>query len=237
MKTTRLFVHLLDRGICFCLIVLMGALIYGHMDASGTGLNLADSYITEYMKKAPHWPWLIVASFSFALALFLMALSFLLRANGSLLIMAGCLLMAATSMGNFFVAYSPVRRVEQPAQPSYPWWTPTWWFTSTTAHGPYQEGMADAYSDVHYRATRLVVVAGVLAIFFIAAGVIHLPGGRSFGWISIGAVVVVAIFFQMGDKLGTMHGLWQRLGFLQMYAWFWCARYLCRKLSPGAAIK
>lgn len=77
--------RLLGAGIVLCLLVTLGTLVYGHCDAGGSGLSLVDSYITEYMKKAPHWPWLIVASFAFALLLFLLALAFLRHSDGKLL--------------------------------------------------------------------------------------------------------------------------------------------------------
>lgn len=149
--------RLIDAGLVLCLLAILGTLIYGHMGGVESGLSLMDSYITEYMKKAPHWPWLIMTSFAFALLLFLLALAFLRQSGGNVLVLVGSLLLAATAMGNFFVAYAPMRRVEQPPPPAHEWWTPTWWFTSQTSHADYEHGMADAYSDVHYRAIRLVV--------------------------------------------------------------------------------
>lgn len=225
--------RLLDAGILAGLIVTFAALIYGHVGTEACGLSLTDSYVTEYMKMAPHWPWLIVASFAFALLLSLLALAFLLRTERSPLIVVGCLLLAATSMANFFAAYAPVRRVEQPPPPSHEWWTPTWWFTSKTSRTPYEHGMADAYSDVHYRATRLVVATGVSAIFMLALGFLGVPESRGFAWVTIGAVIAMTILFLMGDHLVVRRGLWQRLGFAIMYGWFWLVWFRCRRLQPN----
>ena len=215
----RLLPRLLDASIVVCLIVTLGSLIYGHVGGETCGLSLTDSYITEYMKMAPHWPWLIVASFSFALLLSLMAFAFLLRGRKSPLTMLGCLLLAAASMGVFFVAYTPMRRVEQPPPSPHEWWAPRWWFTSQTSRTPYEHGMADAYSDVHYRATRLVVITGVTAMFLLAGGVLRLPEDRTFAWFTLTAVVAMAILFMMADHLEALRGLWQRLGFAIMYGW------------------
>ncbi|MDZ4403457.1 hypothetical protein [Prosthecobacter sp.] len=219
----------IEAGIVLCLLVILVALIYGHVGGAESGLSLMDSYITEYMKKAPHWPWLIVASFAFALLLFLLALAFLRQGGGRILIVAGCLLLAATAMGNFFVAYAPMRRVEQPPPPAHEWWTPTWWFTSQTSHTPYEHGMADAYADVHYRAIRLVVSMGLTGISFIAAGLFPSSLGRSFAWGTFGAVLAMSVLFLMGDHLEFRRGLWQRLGFVVMYGWLWSAWLHCRR--------
>lgn len=215
--------RLIDAGIVLCLLVILGTLIYGHVGGAESGLSLIDSYITEHMKKAPHWPWLIVASFAFALLLFLLALAFLRQSGGNVVILAGSLLLAATAMGNFFVAYAPMRREEQPPPPAHEWWTPTWWFTSQTSHADYEHGMADAYSDVHYRAIRLVVSFGIAGMFAIAAGCIQCSEWRSFGWWTVGATGIMSVLFLLGDHWDFRRGLWQRLGFAVMYAWLWSA--------------
>lgn len=224
MNDRPLLSRLIDWGIVLCLFVTLGALVYGHVGGEAGGLSLMDSYVTEYMKKSPHWPWLIVASFAFALLLFLLALAFLRRGEGNVLVLAGSLLLAATAMGNFFVAYAPMRRVEQPPPPAHEWWTPTWWFTSHTSHTPYEHGMADAYADVHYRAIRLVISMGLAGIFCIAAGMMASPQQRRFGWRTFGAALMMAVLFWIGDHATRHHGMWQRLGFAVMYAWFWFAR-------------
>lgn len=226
----RTFVsRMIDAGIAACLVVTLGALIYGHWDAGGSGLSLTDSYITEYMKQAPHWPWLVVASFAFALLLFLLALAFLRQSGGNTLILIGGLLLAATAMANFFVAYAPMRRVEQPPL-TQEWWTPTWWFTSQTSHTPYEHGMADAYSDVHYRAIRLVVTFGVAAMAVLAGGSLRQEERRWFGWWTLGAAGVMSVLFLLGDHWDVQRGLWQRLGFSVMYVWLWSARRASNKM-------
>lgn len=220
--------RLLGAGIVLCLLVVLGTLFYGHVGGAESGLSLMDSYITEYMKKAPHWPWLIVASFAFALLLFLLALAFLRQSGGNVLVLAGSLLLAATAMGNFFVAYAPMRRVEQPPPPAHEWWTPTWWFTSKTSHTDYEHGMADAYSDVHYRATRLVVAFGVASMVVIASAGLGDARWRSFGRWTVAAAMVMSALFLMGDHGDFRRGLWQRLGFVIMYVWLWGAWAACR---------
>jgi hypothetical protein len=219
---------LLDAAIAASLVVTLAAAVYGHIGGGASGLSLTDSYVTEYIKQAPHWPWLVVASFSLALLLSLLACAFLMRARRSALIVSGCLLLAATSMANFFAAYAPVRRVEQPPPLRHQWWTPAWWYTSRTSHTPYEHGLADAYSDVHYRATRLVVVSSVSAILLLGAGFLGQPATRAFAWWSLAAAVVMGAFFFMGDRLDAKRGLWQRLGFTLLYAWLWLAHHTCR---------
>jgi hypothetical protein len=228
MRDPKLVSRMIDAGIVLCLVVTLGALIYGHWDAGGGGLSLTDSYITEYMKKAPHWPWLIVASFGFALLLFLLALAFLRQSGGNALILAGGLLLAATAMGNFFVAYAPMRRVEQPPL-THEWWTPTWWFTSQTSRTSYEHGMADAYSDVHYRAIRLVVSFGIAAMTALAGGCLCRGERRWFGGWTLVAAGAMSVLFLLGDHWDVHRGLWQRLGFSVMYVWLWSAWAACRR--------
>lgn len=237
MRDQTLVSKMIDVGMVGCLIVTMGALIYGHWEAGSSGLSLTDSYITEYMQRAAHWPWLIVASFAFALLLFLLGLAFLQHSGGNTLILVGSLLLSATAMGNFFVAYAPMRRVEQPPAPRHQWWTPTWWFTSQTAHTDYEDGMADAYSDVHYRAIRLVVAFGVAGMVALAAGCLRQAGWRSFGWWTLAAAGAMSVLFLLGDHRDLQRGLWQRLGFGVMYGWLWSAWLASRGTHKFGALK
>lgn len=225
--TTRPTSGLLDAAIVTCLWATVAAAGYGHWGGSSTGLSLVRSYVTEYIKQAPHWPWLVVAAFCFALLLQLVALGFLLRPTRSWLVRLGCLLLAASSMATFFAAYSPVRRVTQPPPPDHAWWTPSWWFTSRTAQSPYDHGLADAYSDVHYRATRLVVVTVVAGVLCLGLGQLADPQTRRFALQSIAAAIIMSLFFLMGDRLESHRGLWQRLGFTQLVVWLWLARKTC----------
>lgn len=231
MTLRRLLQGILGPVIALLLVVTLAALVYGHLGGGSCGLSLTDSYITEYLKMAPHWPWVVVASFSFALMLFLLSLAFLMRAGSSPLLLAGCLLLAATSMANFFASYAPVRRVEQPPPTANEWWTPTWWFTSRTSRTPYEHGMADAYSDVHYRATRLVVASGCTGILLLALGHLGRAGSRRFALVTLATVPVMSFFFLMGDHLEVNRGLWQRIGFAMMYGWLWTAWRECSKPS------
>lgn len=225
--------RLLGPVVPVCLLGMMAALVYGHWGAERAGLSLTESYVTEHLKAAPHWPWLVVACFLFAAVLFLIALSFLQLKPDSVWVRTGCLFLAATSMATFFSAYAPVRRVEQPPPPKHEWWTPSWWFHAQTASTPYDEGRADAYSDVHYRATRLVVVFGVAGILSIALGLGRGAGFGGFSRFSIAAAIVMALLFWMGDQLSGLHGLWQRLGFATMYVWLWAAHLQGRKLAAN----
>jgi len=225
---TRRTVGLLDAAIVICLWATVAAAIYGHWGGNSTGLSLNRSYVTEYIKQAPHWPWLVVAAFCFALLLQLLALGFLRRPTRSWLLHVGCLLLATSSMATFFAVYSPVRRVTQPPPPDRAWWTPSWWFTSRTARSPYDHGLADAYSDVHYRATRLVVVTVVAGVLCLGLGHLAESHGRRFALQSIAAAGVMSLFFFMGDRLDSHRGLWQRIGFSQLVVWLWLARKATR---------
>lgn len=223
----------LDTALLGGLIVTLATVVYGHWDGSSVGLSLTGSYVTEYIKRAPHWPWLVVSAFSSAIVLFLLAFAFLQHPGRSACLRLGALCLAATSMANFFAAYAPVRRVEQPPPLRHAWWTPSWWFTARTSVTPYDHGMADAYSDVHYRATRLVVVSVVTGVLFLGAGSLGRPGARSFGLGSLTAGFAMSVFFLMGDRLEFHRGLWQRIGFTLLFLWLWYARHACRLPAPA----
>jgi hypothetical protein len=223
MKQSLSWAPLMRLGTAALLLITLGSGIYGHAGGARMGLSLFDNYITEYLQRAPHWPWLVVASFSLALLLMALALAFLSQTRASLCRNLGCLLLAACAMSIFFVAYGPVRKVDQPPAPAHAWWTPAWWFTSQRAHTAYETGMADAYRDVHYRATRLTVVTGVAAILLMGISGCCQPENRRFGKMSLWLGVTMGVLFLMGDRLMDWRGLWQRLGFGLMYVWFWLA--------------
>jgi hypothetical protein len=237
MPPRNLATHLLELALVLTLLLGLATLVYGHVGGAEAGLSLTESYITEYMKKAPHWPWLIVSSFTFALLLFLLAAAFLRHGGGGWLLHVGCLMLAATAMGTFFIAYAPVRRVEQPPPPQHEWWTPAWWFTSRTSHTDYEHGMADAYADVHYRATRLVVSFGVAGMAAIGAAGLRRPAWRWFGRVTLALAAAMSVLFLLGDHGSSQHGLWQRSGFAAMYAWLWCAWGVCRSSGKGSPAK
>lgn len=207
------------------LVLVMAALLYGHSGEDSQRLSLISSYISEYESFAPHWPWIIVSIFVFAVLLVLLAAGFLLRMEKSFLVSLACMLMAGAAMGLFFVAYTPVRRVEVPPAEPHAFWTPRWWFTSQTARTPHEEGMADAYSDVHYHAIRLVLITGLSGMLLLALDQLRRPGWKRFGWCTIVSCLMMATLFLMGEHLKGWHGLWQRLGFALMYAWLWSARW------------
>ena len=220
----------IGRALVACLLILGGSLWYGQ---TGAGLSVAGSYVSDYLIAAPRWPWLVVACFCFAVVLMLLAFGFLLRAGKSPLVLLGCSLMAASSMGVFFMAYAPVRHAEQPPPAPHAFWTPEWWFTSRTAATPYEKGMADAYSDMHYHASRLALGMGVLSIVLLAAGLAATDGGKPFAKITLGlGVVMFGLFYMANHPTGT-HGLWQRAGFAVLYAWLWLARR--QVISPSAS--
>lgn len=206
------------------LVLVLGALLYGHSGTDPEKLDVLSSYISEYGSSAPHWPWILLAIFAFAALFMLLAIGFLVRMEKSSAVSIGCMCMAAASMGLYFVAYTPVRRVEVPPASSYAFWTPRW-FTPQTARSAYDDGMADAYADIHVHAMRLVLAAGLSGIVLVAAGGLHSGAWRSFAWFTIGSTLVMAVLFLMGEWLHGWHGLWQRLGFGLMYAWLWVARW------------
>lgn len=220
----------IGRVLAGCLLLLIGALMYGQ---TGAGLSLADSYVSDYLITAPRWPWLVVACFCFAVVLMLLAFGFLLRADSSPLVLLACAFMAASSMGVFFMAYAPVRHAKQPPPVPHAIWTPQWWFTSRTADTPYEKGMADAYSDMHYHASRLALGMGVLSVLLLAAGLWATGDGRAFAQATFFmGLVMFGLFFMANHPTGT-HGLWQRAGFAVLYAWLWIAR---RQItSPSAS--
>lgn len=221
MKGHPWLLRQIGRALAVCLVVLMGALCYGQM---GAALFVADSYVSDYLMSAPRWPWLVVACFCLAVVLMLLAFGFLLRANSSPLMLLACAFMAASSMGVFFMAYAPVRHAKQPPAVAHAFWTPQWWFTSRTADTPYEKGMADAYSDMHYHASRFALGMGELAILLLAAAHWPLGDGRRFAVTTLlMALVMFGLFVMANHPTGT-HGLWQRGGFAVLYAWLWVAR-------------
>jgi hypothetical protein len=214
------------------LFVLLTSAIWGHWGGGTVGLTLYDSYITEYLKHAPNWRWLTVGSFAFAVLLQLLALGYVLRRPQRLAMVFGSLLLASASMGNFFMAYAPVRAVNVPDGPAHEWWTPEWWFRAQTAHTPYERGMADAYSDVHYRAIRLVLCAGLLGMLFIGSAEPGSPWGRRFAMITWLAVLAMAVLFISCERVQSGKGLVQRGGFVIMYGWLWLAWHHCFFRTP-----
>lgn len=223
MNPLPVLTRALGWALALLLLITLGALLYGHAGGGPAGLSLVSSYISEYEASGPHWPWIIVAIFCFAVMLGLLSFGFLLRTNRSPLALLGCVMLGAASMGMFFVAYAPMRRVEQPPAGRFAWWTPSWWFTSQTSRTPYDHGMADAYSDVHYHAIKLVLVNGLIGMVLFALGQLSSPRWKPFARCTIASAVVMAVLFLMGDHLEGWHGLWQRLGFAVMYGWLWVA--------------
>ncbi|RBP38160.1 hypothetical protein DES53_112158 [Roseimicrobium gellanilyticum] len=208
------------------LLVMLVSAVYGHWDGSTMKLSLAHSYVTEYMKLAPHWPCLTVASFVFAVLLQLLALGFLLKYRQKLLVLFGCLLLSSASMGTFFMAYAPVREAAEPPYSSRQWWAPSWWFTAAKAQTEYEHGMADAYSDVHYRAIRLVLCSSLTGMLLLgtAIGWSKRSSFAKFTWFAVGAM---SILFIACDNMNEWRGLTQRAGFFIMYAWLWLAWHHC----------
>lgn len=203
------------------LLLLLGALCYGH---TGAALPVAGSYVSDYLISAPRWPWLVVACFCFAVVLMLLAYGFLLRAGSSPLMLLACAFMAASSMGVYFMAYAPVRHAEQPPAVPHAFWTPQWWFTSKTAVTAHEKGLADAYSDMHYHASRLALGMGALAILLLAVAHWSAPDGRRFAATTFVMALGMLGFFVMANHPAGTHGLWQRAGFAMLYAWLWIAR-------------
>ncbi len=213
------------HALTLLLLATLGALIYGHAGGAAHGLSLTESYITEYAFQAPHWPWVIVSIFLFAVLLVALAVGFILRMEHNLAGTLGCALLAASSMAMFFVAYTPMRRAASHTVEMKVWWVPQWWVTSQTARTPYDDGKADAYSDVHYRAIRLVTINGLSGILLLGIGLLARGRWRGFAWFTIASSFAMAALFVLGDQMAHQHGLWQRLGFTLMYAWLWTARW------------
>ena len=231
--------RIVSLGLALLLVVLMVALVYGHTGGSAEGLSLAGSYVSEYEARAPHWPWIIVAIFVFAVVLMLLACAFLLWLPRTILITLGCALFAAASLGLFFVAYAPMRRVEQPPVSAQRWWTPRWWFTSHTSRSPYEHGMADAYADVHYHAIKLVLVTGLTGMVLLGSGLLLTGQWQGYARFTIAAAVVMTVLFWAGDQVPFQHGLWQRLGVGLMYLWLWAGRWrvgsaICEEVADRA---
>lgn len=224
MVHERWLLRLGGHVLSLLLVATLAALIYGHIGAAAQGLSLTQSYITEYAFSAPHWPWIVVAIFLFAVILVALAIGFILRMERTIAGTLGCALLAASSMAMFFVAYAPMRKAAVPEVQTRVWWVPQWWVTSHTSKTEYENGMADAYSDVHYRATRLVVINVLSGILLLGGGLLALGQWRGFAWFTLGCSLAMAALFLVGDRVDLWHGLWQRTGFAIMYVWLWGAR-------------
>jgi hypothetical protein len=203
---------------------MLGALAWGHTGGASKGLSLRHSYITEYGFAAPHWPWIVVATFGLASALFLLSVACLLQVERTACVTTGCALLAASAMALFFVSYAPIRRVEQSITATHAW-GPRWWFESRRSETEYEDGMADAYSDVHYHAIRLFVINGLLGQAILAVGLSRIPKWRRFAVFTMASVCCMAVLFVLCDQTEEWHGLWQRLGFAIMYLWLWAAKW------------
>lgn len=207
------------------LVGVLGALLWGHVGGASMGLSLLHSYVTEYGFAAPHWPWIIIATFGFAAVLFLLVVRLMLQLEPTPCLTIGCALVAASSMALFFVSYAPMRRAEQPGKTLHVRWTPHWWSESRTARSAYDQGLADAYSDVHYHAIRLFTINALLGQVFLALGLLASPRLKGFAVFTLATAAVMSVFFILGDHGEELRGLWQRLGFLFMYVWIWAARF------------
>lgn len=224
MSPASPLLRLLGHAASLLLAMIAMALVYGHLGGGARGLSLLHSYITEYEASAPHWPWIVVASFFFAALLLLLAFGFLLRIERSAPAALGSVLLAAAAMAMFFVSHAPMRAVEQPKPPAHRWWTPRWWFTSQTSRTQAEHGMARAYADLHYHAIKLALINGLLGMTAIALAQWSTPGWRRWARFTMIAAFAMAGLFVAGDRLLHWHGLWQRLGFALMYVWLWTAR-------------
>lgn len=219
----------IGRVLVALLLALPAVVIYGHL---GAPLDISSHYVSDFLIAAPHWPWLVIGCFCFAIVLMLLAIGFLLRADGGPLVIIACALFAAASMALFFMAYAPVRHAKQAAIAPHAFWLPSWWLVSKTAESEYDKGMADAYSDLHYHASRLGLTTGLIAVILLAAGNAGQgAGGRRFAQrtalCASGLLVCGVLAFY---PTGT-HGLWQRIGLLILLIWLWIARQ--RLLEPG----
>lgn len=215
--------HALGGGISFLLVGILATLVWGHVGGDSKGLSISHSYITEYGFAAPHWPWIVVAAFGLASVLFLLSVACLLLVEHSPCVIAGCALLAASSMALFFVSYAPIRRVDQTSTTTHSW-GPRWWFESRTSQTEYEDGMADAYSDVHYHAIRLFVINGLLGQALLAIGLSSNQKWKGFAAFTMTGVVCMAFLFVLCDNTKEWHGLWQRLGFALLYLWLWTAK-------------
>jgi hypothetical protein len=223
MRPVTPILRLLGHAASLLLAAIAFGLVYGHLGGGAQGLSLVRSYITEYQISAPHWPWIVLASFCFAVLLMLLAIGFLVKLERSPLVALGSVMLAAAAMAMFFVSYAPVRLVEQPKPPAHRWWTPRWWITSQTARTPEERGMARAYSDVHYHAIKLALVNGLLGMIALALSQRRITAWRKWSRFTIISAFAMAGLFVAGDRLLHWHGLWQRMGFALMYLWLWSA--------------
>jgi hypothetical protein len=213
------------------LVTVMVALVIGHRAGAAAGLDLTHSYVSEYEAQGPHWPWIVLASLIFGALLVLLAFGFLMRVDRSAGATIGCLMLAAASMAMFFVSYAPVRRLQEARNEVHGWWSPRAWMETEAAHSSEMDAAADAFSGLHYRATELALVNGLVGIFVLAAGLLWRDQWRRFAMFTLAAAVLMAVLFIAGDHGGEWRGLWQRLGFALMYVWLWAARV--RLTLPG----
>lgn len=77
---------------------------------------------------------------------------------------------------------------------------------------------------MHYHAIRLITINSLLGQVFLALGFLASPTWKGFAVFTLAAATVISVFFILGDHGEELRGLWQRLGFLFMYAWIWAVR-------------
>lgn len=215
--------YLIQALLRILLMATIVCFIYGQSDGAAAHLDLIRNFITEYQYSAPHGSWLISAMFTLAIALGLLACGFLLRRKSSFPGIAGCIFLAAAAMALFFVAYVPVRRMTL-QQPFHQWLVPHWWFSTRMSHTPYEEGLADAYSDVHSHAIRLTLINGCIGMMLLALEMAKCKSDHKFAWITGGVSGLTMLLFILGEQAQGQHGLWQRAGFLVLYVWLWFAQ-------------
>ena len=218
---------LIGWGIAVLLVGVLAALVTGHADSGPKNLDLFRHYISEYGNASPNWPWIMLATYLFAGLLMLLAAGFLLATDGSQVAGLGCLLLSASSMALYFVGYTPVHRVEvAPAASAALPWGPETWILQGDDRSLREQGMADAYDNVHIHAVRLVLLTCLGGFLLVALGALRLPAWRGFSRTTFPAAGLMAALFLLGeDESREWRGLWQRLGFLVMYVWLWFARH------------
>jgi hypothetical protein len=216
--------RLTGAALTLLLMALPVTLVLGHRGGAARGLSLWHSYISEYESSAPHWPWIIVSIFICSAAMLVVAGGVIRRAGTRRLVVLGAMIIATSVTPSFFIAYAPVRTVEQPLPRHLSPWAPGSWFLSQTARTPFEEGQASAYSVEHFQATRLAIVLGLAGVTVLALGLWSLNGWERFARVTLACAMLMSLLFEIGDQSAHWHGLWQRLGLGVLYAWLWTVR-------------
>lgn len=224
MRLSRIFPGAAGSIVTLLLLILPICFIIGHVGGSARRLDWVNHMVSEYASTAPNWEWIAGAMVTFGLVCLMLAFRFVVSFDTKPSQVIGSLLIALVGLGMIFVAYAPTRRVPQAEwKVEYPRWDPRRWIGKQPPEAHEKHGAEEAYATMHYAAIIASLVTLLAGMSSIAVGLASRHGWRGLATTTIILAIAMAFLFWRGHTVEGQHGLWQRLGFVVTYGWFWVA--------------